>query len=300
MDFTLNEAEKSVGTLSERILTDLVTDESLRALELGDTWMHSAAWEALAQSELLGLALPELHGGSDLGLIALCQLLRKVGRATAPLPVLPTLVMGALPIARFGTEAQRHKYLSGVATGRIQLTAALEQHGSRDLERPTVVARPTDAGLALDGTCVQVPGLPDAAFMLVPAVEARAGARERSDAEKERFDPTALSSVFRDPARQLAFLRKFVISAQTTLAEIHSAWDRRAHEEIGFAGHKLKSSAKACGAHALADLCAELERRAKDPEWAQLDALRGEAERLLDEVARRVSAMEAAAGASGR
>jgi alkylation response protein AidB-like acyl-CoA dehydrogenase len=113
--------------------------------------------------------LPEAHGGSDLGLIALCELLRKVGRATAPLPVLSTLVMGALPIVRYGSEAQRQKYLSGVGSGRIRLTAALEQQGSRDLERPTVIAQEADAGLTLNGTCVQVPGLPDAAFMLVPA-----------------------------------------------------------------------------------------------------------------------------------
>jgi alkylation response protein AidB-like acyl-CoA dehydrogenase len=61
--------------------------------------------------------------------------------------------------------------------------AGFGQQGSRDLERPTVVAQETDAGLTLNGTCVQVPGLPDAAFMLVPAVEARAGARERNDVE---------------------------------------------------------------------------------------------------------------------
>jgi alkylation response protein AidB-like acyl-CoA dehydrogenase len=120
MDFTLSDAEKSVGSLSERILTDLVTDASLRELELADAWMHNAAWEALAQAGLLGVALPEAHGGSDLGLIALCELLRKVGRATAPLPVLSTLVMGALPIVRYGSEAQRQKYLSGVASGRIR------------------------------------------------------------------------------------------------------------------------------------------------------------------------------------
>ncbi len=169
MDFNLTDAERSVSTLAERILTDLVSDASLRTLELGETWTHTAAWEALAQADLLGVALPEVDGGSDVGLIALCELLRKVGRATAPLPVLSTLVMGALPIVRFGSEAQRRKYLPDVAAGRTLLTAALEQHASRDLERPSVVARPSDAGFALDGTCLQVPGLPDAAFMLVPA-----------------------------------------------------------------------------------------------------------------------------------
>jgi alkylation response protein AidB-like acyl-CoA dehydrogenase len=171
MDFHLSEAEKSVGLLAERILGDLVSDASLRALEQGETWVHAAAWQALAEAGLLGVALPERHGGAELGLLALCELLRKVGRATAPLPALSTLVMGTLPLARFGTDAQRERYLPGVAHGRVLLTAALEQQGSRDLHKPTVIARATEAGLTLDGTCVQVPGLPEAAAMLVPATD---------------------------------------------------------------------------------------------------------------------------------
>jgi CheY-like chemotaxis protein len=109
------------------------------------------------------------------------------------------------------------------------------------------------------------------------------------------FDPTALRAVFREPSRQLSFMRKFVDSARATLADLQGAWERRASEEIGFAGHKLKSSAKACGAHALAALCAELEVHAKGPDWSRLDPLRGKAERLLEDVASHVSALEAAA-----
>jgi 3-oxocholest-4-en-26-oyl-CoA dehydrogenase beta subunit len=172
MDFNLSDAEKSVGSLAERILGHLVSEASLRELEHSDTWMHGAAWDALAKAGLLGVALPERHGGSELGLLALCELLRKVGRATAPLPVLSTLVMSALPIARYGSEAQQQKYLSGVALGQTKLTAALEQRGSRDLEQPTVVARQNDTGFTLEGRCVQVPGLPDSDFMLVPATNA--------------------------------------------------------------------------------------------------------------------------------
>jgi two-component system sensor histidine kinase/response regulator len=108
------------------------------------------------------------------------------------------------------------------------------------------------------------------------------------------FDPTALGAVFRDPARQLSFLRKFVDSAHTTLSELHGAWQRRAEGDISFAGHKLKSSAKACGAHALATVCADLERHAKDGDWDNLAPLEGRAEQLLAELTRYVEAVEAA------
>ncbi|MET0342103.1 MAG: response regulator [Polyangiales bacterium] len=108
----------------------------------------------------------------------------------------------------------------------------------------------------------------------------------------DHFDPTALRSVFRDPARQLSFLRKFVDSARITLSGLEPAWQSRSSEAINFAGHKLKSSAKACGAHALANVCAALELHAKDENWAELDALRLDAERLLEEVAGAVEDLE--------
>jgi len=111
--------------------------------------------------------------------------------------------------------------------------------------------------------------------------------------EQTGFDPSLLSIVFREPARQLAFLRKFVDSARRTLSELDGAWQRRAHDDISFAGHKLKSSAKACGAHSLAAVCADLERYGKLPDWSRLDPLRGVAEHLVDDVARHVEQMEA-------
>ncbi len=150
-------------------------------------------------------------------------------------------------------------------------SAARPEHAPRPVERPPVAS---DAKANASAS-------------------ARSDNRPARDLSRDRFDPTALSTVFRDPARQLAFLRKFVASAEVTLAEMRGAWERRSQEEIGFAGHKLKSSAKACGAHALADLCAELERRAKEPpDWQRLGALQREAEHLLDEVARAVKTLE--------
>ena len=106
------------------------------------------------------------------------------------------------------------------------------------------------------------------------------------------FEEGALAVVFKDPARQLAFLRRFIDAARVTLSELDQAGSTRDHGQVGFLGHKLKSSAKACGAHALASLLADLERYAKVPDWSVLEPLLGRSHALLDEVIKHVEQRE--------
>jgi alkylation response protein AidB-like acyl-CoA dehydrogenase len=123
----------------------------------------------LAQSSLLGTAIPEACGGTDLGFLALCLLLQEVGRAVAPVPVFPSLVLGALPLVRFGSEAQQRSWLPGVARGERILTAALGEPGASDPLAPATRAEPVREGYRLTGTKTQVPHAAQAAHILVPA-----------------------------------------------------------------------------------------------------------------------------------
>lgn len=151
MDFSFTEDQNSIRALVKQLLTDLVTDESLKALGKEGRWFHERAWKQLAESEMLGLAIPEEHGGAGMGLIELCILLQQVGRTVAPVPALETLVCAALPIAAFGTEAQRRRFLPRVADGTTLLTAALVDSGSRDLFRPSVAAKRDGDGWRVTG-----------------------------------------------------------------------------------------------------------------------------------------------------
>ena len=89
-----------------------------------------ALWGELAKANLLGLAVPEDHGGSGLGMTEVCLLLEQQGRAVAPVPVWATTVLGAMPMAQFGTAAQKAQWLPGVASGEVRLTAALNEVSS--------------------------------------------------------------------------------------------------------------------------------------------------------------------------
>ena len=55
--------------------------------------------------------MDEAQGGMGLSFLELCLLLQEAGRAVAPVPLLPALVGGGLPIARFGSDEQRERWL---------------------------------------------------------------------------------------------------------------------------------------------------------------------------------------------
>src|SRR5437899_10925389 len=102
MDFGFSQEQDALRELARSILTDLATHDRLKALESAGQWFDQTTWEALAKAKLLGVAVPEAFGGSGLGLIELGVLLEEIGRAVAPVPVLPSLVLGALPVTEFG------------------------------------------------------------------------------------------------------------------------------------------------------------------------------------------------------
>ena len=125
MDFRFTEEQDALRELAREILENEISPERLKQSEAGGEFFDREAWARLAESNLLGLAVPEAQGGMGMGFLELCVLLVEVGRTVAPLPVVPTLAYGALPIARFGTEAQRDRWLPPVAKGEILLTAAV-------------------------------------------------------------------------------------------------------------------------------------------------------------------------------
>ncbi|MGB5810045.1 MAG: acyl-CoA dehydrogenase family protein, partial [Polyangiales bacterium] len=67
MDFSFTDDQNSIRDLLKQVLGDIVTDESLKALAKEGDWFHARAWAQLAESEMLGLAIPEAFGGAGMG-----------------------------------------------------------------------------------------------------------------------------------------------------------------------------------------------------------------------------------------
>jgi len=173
MDFAFSEEQEAIRALAGEILAAEMTQERLRAAERDAAWLDAALWKKLAEANLLGVAIPEAYGGMGMGVIELCVLLEQVGRAVAPGPWLATLVHGALPLAEFGTDAQKQAWLPRVAAGAAQLAAALEDAGSAEGAPPATRARREGAGVVLDGAKRAVAGAGFADVLLLPASDDR-------------------------------------------------------------------------------------------------------------------------------
>jgi alkylation response protein AidB-like acyl-CoA dehydrogenase len=170
MDFDFNDEQQAVADLATQILHDKLTHERLSEIERGDEWFARDEWLELAKSNLLGISLPEHHGGNGLGIFEACIVLEAIGHHVAPLPYLATVVMGAMPIAEFGNDAQQARWLPGVVDGSTILTAALVEPGSPlPPTTPATRAERTGDGWYLEGEKVFVPAAHLASAMLVPA-----------------------------------------------------------------------------------------------------------------------------------
>jgi 3-oxocholest-4-en-26-oyl-CoA dehydrogenase beta subunit len=164
MDFSLSEDQQAARELAATILTDLSTPERLKAVEETDNRFDEELWSKLAQAGLLGLSLPQSAGGEGLGFLEACILAEEAGRSAAAIPLVATLVFGAAPIAAFGSDALRDRWLPGVAAGTMILSAGLEEPGA-DPEAPLATALPDGDGWRITGTKTCVP-----AGMLADAV----------------------------------------------------------------------------------------------------------------------------------
>jgi acyl-CoA dehydrogenase len=169
VDFKLSEEQEAVRGLAEQIFQGSVNVERVKEVEAGEERVDRELWRALADANLLGIALPDDVGGSGLGAIETVLVLEQQGRVVAPVPYWATVVCGALPIAEHGTSAQRERWLPAVVKGDVILTAALAEPGVNDALRPGVRATPDGDGWRLDGRKPSVPFGHVADAVLVPA-----------------------------------------------------------------------------------------------------------------------------------
>jgi acyl-CoA dehydrogenase len=168
MDWSFTEEQEELAALARRIVTDKLTEERMREVESSASRIDFELLAELARSGVVGVGLPTDLGGGGYGLIEQCRVLVELGRTVAPVPVLASIVMGAMPIAEFGHGDQR-QWARAAAGGEVILTAALVEEFNADSSQPTTTAERSGDGWVVNGTKTNVPAGPAAEVFLVPA-----------------------------------------------------------------------------------------------------------------------------------
>ena len=123
MRFTFDDEQLALRDAVRSLLDKTCTPEVVRASWETDGFDRDR-WRALAEMGVLGVALPEVHGGMGLDATWLVLLLEEAGRAALPEPLGPMTVAASL-LADTGSNAVRDEWLPRIVTGDALVAAAL-------------------------------------------------------------------------------------------------------------------------------------------------------------------------------
>ncbi|MCA9505514.1 MAG: acyl-CoA/acyl-ACP dehydrogenase [Spirochaetaceae bacterium] len=203
MDFSYSEEQQAIFDLAARILKEGSPADRLLALERADgPRFDRDLWAKLGEAGLLAIGVPEAYDGGGLGFLELAGVIEHVGRTTAAVPYLETTVLGGLPIAEFGSEAQKKAILPELAAGARIVTAALVEPEA-EVEAPTATAVGDAGGWRLDGVKSFVPAAAIADQILVSAMTDRGPAVFLVDREAAGVSLEPLSTTSRTPESRL-------------------------------------------------------------------------------------------------
>ena len=138
-------------------------------------------WQEAGRLGYLGVNLPEEYGGGGAGLAELSIVLEELGAAGCPLLLLVVspAICGTV-IARFGTEAQKQRWLPGLADGSLRMAFGItEPDAGSNSHRISTTARrdPDTGGWLLTGRKVFISGvdIADATLVVGRTEDARTG-----------------------------------------------------------------------------------------------------------------------------
>jgi alkylation response protein AidB-like acyl-CoA dehydrogenase len=127
MDLSFTEEQEILRKFAKDFLDGKFPKKTIREIEASDTGYSAEAWKEMVELGWLGLPFPEKYGGADMTFLDLAVLLEEMGKAAMPGPYFATMMLGAFPIAEFGTEAQKEKYLPAISGGKVISTMAFAE-----------------------------------------------------------------------------------------------------------------------------------------------------------------------------
>lgn len=128
-------------------------------------------WQELGRAGYLGVTVPEEYGGSGVSMRRLALMMEELANHGVPaLFLVVSTAMGSIPIAKYGTEEQKRRYLPALASGAEKFCFAItEPDAGSNSFRIRTLARSEGDHYVLNGQKVFISGVDQADHMLVVA-----------------------------------------------------------------------------------------------------------------------------------
>jgi alkylation response protein AidB-like acyl-CoA dehydrogenase len=170
MDFSLTAEQQLLSDTVQRFLSQHYAFEARRKIVRSPEGWSRETWAQLAEMGLLGLQVPEAHGGMAPAAVETMVTMNAFGRALLVEPFLSSAILGTALVARLGSPAQQEALLPAMAAGeRIAVPAHGEEGARYDLQRVATRAARSGDGWVLEGRKAVVLHAPAADFLLVSA-----------------------------------------------------------------------------------------------------------------------------------
>lgn len=104
MDFTFSDEQKMVAEMAQQMLADTCTPAQLRELMARGEARDSARWQAIVETGLAGVLMPESAGGMALDAIDFVQIAEACGYAALPEPLVEHAAIAAPLLAATGHD----------------------------------------------------------------------------------------------------------------------------------------------------------------------------------------------------
>jgi alkylation response protein AidB-like acyl-CoA dehydrogenase len=159
LDLDFSQEQDMLREVVRSLLAEHAPLTVVRELEDDPVGFPADLWKQLAALDLLGLMLPEEHGGSGMSALEGVVLYEELGRALAPVPHFVSCAASGMALAVGGTDAQQREWLPRISSGEAVLTPAWIEPGGgfgpRGIQVRAVAAGDAGddgAGFVLTGT----------------------------------------------------------------------------------------------------------------------------------------------------
>jgi alkylation response protein AidB-like acyl-CoA dehydrogenase len=177
VDFTETSEQRMLREAVAKIAADFGREYYTEKIRTGGK--TTELWQAVADAGYVGVCLPEEYGGGGMGISELAIVTEELSANGSPLLLLMVTpaITGTL-IARFGTPAQRERWLPPMAAGTKMAFAITEPDAGSNTHKLSTVATPEGDGWRLRGTKYYTSGVDESEAILVVA---KTGVHEGSD-----------------------------------------------------------------------------------------------------------------------